>query len=479
MIQRPTQYLLRIGAFLTVIVALAGLLFPALFSAFMANAALNGLILGVLIIAIGFAIRELLKLNPEADWLDRLQRDDLQSYSARPVLLAPLARAMDNKLDGVRLTPSAMRSLLEGIAARLHESRELSRYAIGLLVFLGLLGTFWGLLMTIGSISSVVSGLDVGAGDIGAVFGELKAGLEAPLAGMSTAFSSSLFGLAGSLILGFVDLQAGQAQNRFYTDLEDWLAENVDMNSDSELGATHEGSVPTAYLAALIEQNSEGLEKLTQVVKQSETDRRVTNEALSILSENLNTLTERLANENTLLQELGKLQADTTPVLASISQGMGDGQFGLDTESQENLRQMNTALSRLLDDNIIGRGELLEGLREELRLLSKTVAISAERQAELHGQMAEAVINYEQLRLSQAHATSVTTPAPVETQPVPPAPPAAQPAASPATAPTTAANLSVKPGAKEPEPEPDTKDDLATGGTMPDWLAPRKPSQER
>src|SRR5205085_7755119 len=124
----------------------------------------------------------------------------------------------------VMLSATAMRTLLDGISTRLDESREISRYFIGLLVFLGLLGTFYGLLETLGAVAGVISGMTVGGGDIGRAWNDLKAGLQAPLTGMGTAFSASLFGLAGSLVLGFLDLQAGQAQNRFYNDLEEWLS---------------------------------------------------------------------------------------------------------------------------------------------------------------------------------------------------------------------------------------------------------------
>jgi hypothetical protein len=142
-----------------------------------------------------------------------------------------------------------MRNLLDSIATRLDEARDISRYMTGLLVFLGLLGTFWGLIETVGSVGKVIDGLKVG-GDAGALFDTLKEGLAAPLGGMGISFSSSLFGLAGSLILGFLDLQSSQAQNRFYTDLEDWLASTVrGYSGESPTG----GGVPTGELQAVVE----------------------------------------------------------------------------------------------------------------------------------------------------------------------------------------------------------------------------------
>ncbi|TIR24079.1 MAG: flagellar motor protein MotA, partial [Mesorhizobium sp.] len=153
------------------------------------------------------------------------------SETTEPVLLAPM-KAMIGRSPTIAFSTSSMRTMLDSIATRLDESRDTSRYLVGLLVFLGLLGTFWGLLNTIGSIRETIDSLDPGSGDAATVLESLKQGLSAPLAGMGTAFSSSLFGLSGSLVLGFLDLQAGRAQTRFYTELENWLSSVTDLSSD-------------------------------------------------------------------------------------------------------------------------------------------------------------------------------------------------------------------------------------------------------
>ncbi|MBV6632872.1 MAG: flagellar motor protein MotA [Alphaproteobacteria bacterium] len=372
MIQRPSQYLIRIAIFLVAIAVIGGVLFRTLIDAFMANPALNGLILGVLLLGIVFAIREVWRLTPEVDWLDRAQRGDYRSYGKDPVLLASLSRILTDS-NRVRLSPPAMRSLLDGIAARLYETRELNRYGIGLLVFLGLLGTFWGLLTTIGSIGVVVGGLSVDGGDIGTVFAELKAGLQAPLAGMSTAFSSSLFGLAGSLILGFVDLQAGQAQNRFYMELEDWLSENTEVSSSTGSAVDADG-VPTAYLAALVEQNSENLDRLRAVVESNEAEKKRTADLMTEINGTLGTLNQHMAGQQSLMTKLVETQADVAPLVIAINQAIADGRMGIDTESQQHLRNMDNQLNRLLDEGAQGRVETLEALRAEIRILAKTVA---------------------------------------------------------------------------------------------------------
>lgn len=229
-LSNPQVFLLSMIIFIVIVGFLAAILYRQISSAFMANPGLNGLILGVLAIGILLAFMQVARLFREVAWVNSFKVGDTVNAARRePVLLAPM-RALLSRQQSVALTTLSMRSILDSIGTRLDESRDISRYLIGLLVFLGLLGTFWGLLQTIGSIGATIQSLDPGTGDANAVLDALKAGLAAPLDGMGTAFSSSLFGLSGSLVLGFLDLQAGRAQNRFYTELENWLSSvtNVD-----------------------------------------------------------------------------------------------------------------------------------------------------------------------------------------------------------------------------------------------------------
>jgi hypothetical protein len=227
-LSRPTIYL----ALMAVFVGLAGFLVLILYrpiaTAFAANPGLNGLIIGVLILGIVLAVFQVIRLMPEIKWVNGFR---LVDYGAgfdqpNPRLLSQLASYLRDSqgVSGPTMSTQTVRSILESVGTRLDEGREILRYMIGLLVFLGLLGTFWGLTQTIASVGDTIDGLDVTSGDFGTIFENLKTGLSAPLDGMGTAFSSSLFGLAGSLVLGFLDLQAGQAQNRFYTELEDWMS---------------------------------------------------------------------------------------------------------------------------------------------------------------------------------------------------------------------------------------------------------------
>jgi hypothetical protein len=203
-------------------------LYKQIIAAFFANPGLNALIGLVLLIGIVLSFRQVIRLYPEVAWVNNFRIADPGLAMARhPTLLAPMAAILGGERSGrITISQQTMRHLLDSIATRLDEARDISRYMTGLLVFLGLLGTFWGLIETVGSVGHVIDGLKVG-GDAGALFDTLKEGLAAPLGGMGISFSSSLFGLAGSLILGFLDLQSSQAQNRFYTDLEDWLASTV------------------------------------------------------------------------------------------------------------------------------------------------------------------------------------------------------------------------------------------------------------
>jgi hypothetical protein len=224
----PRIFLVRMLVFLVLCALVMVVLYKQIVVAFFANPGLNTLIGLVLAVGIILAFRQVIRLYPEVAWVNNFRiADPGLAIDRHPKLLAPMAAILGGERSGrMTISQQTMRHLLDSIATRLDEARDISRYMTGLLVFLGLLGTFWGLIETVGSVGKVIDGLKVG-GDAGALFDTLKEGLAAPLGGMGISFSSSLFGLAGSLILGFLDLQSSQAQNRFYTDLEDWLATTV------------------------------------------------------------------------------------------------------------------------------------------------------------------------------------------------------------------------------------------------------------
>ena len=227
----PQVFLLSMLIFLVIVAFIAAILYRQVSQAFFTNPGLNGLIVGVLVVGILLAFTQVVRLFREVRWVNSFRAG---SDGTDPVLLAPM-KALLTRSSTMALSTSSMRSMLDLIANRLDESRDIIRYLTGLLIFLGLLGTFWGLLGTIGSIGQTIQALDPGSGDAGDVLDALKAGLAAPLAGMGTAFSSSLFGLSGSLVVGFLDLQAGRAQTRFYTELENWLSTVADLSSDIQV----------------------------------------------------------------------------------------------------------------------------------------------------------------------------------------------------------------------------------------------------
>src|SRR5262245_30653238 len=221
----PGVYLWRMFVFLVLVGLVIALLHERLWAAMLQNPGLNFLICFVLTAGIFYAFTQVLRLYPEIRWVNAFRiADPGLSISARPVLLAPMATMLRDRSGSLSLSATSMRSIMDSIASRLDEARDTGRYLVGLLVFLGLLGTFWGLLDTISTVGATISAIDMRASDSVTVFDELKRGLAAPLRGMGTAFASSLLGLGGSLVLGFLELQASHAHSRFYNNLEEWLS---------------------------------------------------------------------------------------------------------------------------------------------------------------------------------------------------------------------------------------------------------------
>lgn len=381
---KPGRFLFRMVLFLVAVGAVVALLHNTLYRAFMANLALNSLIAAVLVIGILYAFRQVWIIGQEAAWVEawqKAQRGMSAGAGAERIgepsnLLAPLARMLSNRGPRGSLSAAATRALLDSVGSRLDESRDISRYFIGLTVFLGLLGTFWGLLETINGVSDTINGLSLNASeDINNLFEKLKGGLEAPLSGMGLAFSTSMMGLAGSLILGFLDLQAGQAQNRFYNDLEEWLAGFTRVGGG--MVADGDQSVP-AYVQALLEQTADSLDNLQRTMARSEDNRGQSGAALMQLNEKLSLLTEQMRAEQGLLLKLTEHQIEMKPIMAKLAQGSEAG--GFDAASRGHLRNIDILLSRLLDDAAQGRAKLVDEMRSEIKLLSRTIAASADTQ---------------------------------------------------------------------------------------------------
>ena len=297
----PRIFLVRMVVFLTLCALVVIVLYRQIWAAFLANPGLNALIIAVLAIGIALAFRQVIRLFPEIDWVNGFRLADPGLAVERPpVLLAPMAVLLRDRIGRMAISSQMMRGILDSIATRLDEARDISRYMTGLLVFLGLLGTFWGLIETVGSVGKVIEGLRVG-GDASAMFDSLREGLGAPLGGMGIAFSSSLFGLAGSLVLGFLDLQSSQAQNRFYTDLEDWLSTTVhDLAIDTDrLGAT---------AAPMSGDIRSALDRLKDTISDSGQGRATA--AMANLAEAIQGLVHHMRTEQQMIRDWADAQAE-------------------------------------------------------------------------------------------------------------------------------------------------------------------------
>src|SRR5262245_17353193 len=320
---RPQVFLWRMSLFLILAVLLAIILdgqTGQLSHSFMANPGLNALIIGVLLVGIVYAFRQVLRLYPEINWVNNFRISDPGLATDKsPVLLAPMATMLRDRTGHLSLATGAMRSLLDSVASRLEEQRETTRYLVGLLIFLGLLGTFWGLLQTVSTVGTTIGALDTNAGDNVLLFDQLKEGLAGPLKGMGTAFSASMFGLSGSLILGFLDLQAGHAQGRFYNELEDWLSGITELQLADAPGAA--GVAPQVRFALLDMQRS--LSDLHDKVELRLLNDN-TGDAVKDLAAGVDKLIRQMRAEQKVVREWADEQAQQQQELASVLRQITD-----------------------------------------------------------------------------------------------------------------------------------------------------------
>jgi hypothetical protein len=302
----------------------------------------------VLLIGIAYIFAQTMRLGPEIKWVHAVQRSRLAANELDPPpLLGSLARLMEDRKTPLMLTPNALRAVLDGIAVRLDESREIARYFTGLMIFLGLLGTFWGLLRTVGSVGGVVNGLSMTA-DPTELFNTLKSGLAGPLAGMGTAFSSSLLGLAGSLVLGFLDLQMGQAQNRFFIDLEDWLFAAASGARDKG-----EETSPAGALQTLADQTAANIDRFHQSMTAADEGRRQTEFAMQKLAASIAAWTNAQSEDRAALTRSAEaIEAH----LSAIEAGIG----------------------KIADDQAQTRARTLDEVRGEIARLARTIGVTVD-----------------------------------------------------------------------------------------------------
>ncbi len=380
---RPKRYLVRMTVFLLIVTVALAALAEQLTSAFLANPLLNGMILGVLLLGIVYIFRQVVSLRPEIAWLERLRVNSSErlvypeslATERAPRLLGPMTTMLSERKGRVTLSTTSMRALLDGITSRIEESHDISRYLIGLLIFLGLLGTFWGLLETVNAVGDTIAGLSGAATDPAVLFEDLKRGLATPLSGMGTAFSSSLFGLAGSLVLGCLELQASQAHNRFVNELEEWLSSVTRLSSGGLIGEGGE-SVP-AYIQALLEQTADSLDTLQRTVARGEEDRHSVARNMTALAERLGTLTDHMRTEQDVLMRLAETHSQIQPLLSRLTEVDGKA-GGLDEASRGHLRNLDLRVGQLVEEISKGRDMAVQEIRSEIRLLARTIAAIAE-----------------------------------------------------------------------------------------------------
>lgn len=373
---RLSRYLATMAIFLVAVLAVGAALIGRLEGAFIANPLLNAVLIAVWLIGIAYIVLQTLRLSPEVKWVREVQRNRMAVKDMTPPpLMGSLARLMESRTTPLSLSPTALRAVLDGVAVRLDESRETARYFIGLMIFLGLLGTFWGLLKTVSSVGGVVNGLSVTA-DPTELFTTLKAGLQGPLVGMGTAFGSSLLGLAGSLVLGFLDLQLGQAQNRFFVDLEDWLFASAGGNGDRGLG---EEVSPLPVIQALVERTAANIDNFRQIMTDAETGGFQSVEALRVLADRIDALTATEENQQRVIHALMAQRMETDQamlaLLTKFDQALSDGALAADPSIGTYLQGIENGIQRLVNDQDQTRARALEEARAEIGRLARSIGI--------------------------------------------------------------------------------------------------------
>jgi hypothetical protein len=321
----PGVFLLRMMIFLILVSFLAAVLFDQLKTSLLTNPGLNGLIIGVLLLGIVYAFRQVFRLYPEIRWVNGFRISDPGLVSGvDPKLLAPMATMLRDRKGALSLSTNAMRTIMDSIGSRLDEARDTGRYLVGLLVFLGLLGTFWGLLDTISSVSKAIATLDTKSTDSVAVFDELKNGLAAPLKGMGTAFSASLLGLSGSLVLGFLELQASQAHNRFYNQLEEWLSGITELTPGNSVAGLAGADDATRRLLLTLDDLNRNVAGLAARIEQAGIPSGSTGDGgVKELANGVNTLVTQMRAEQKVvrewLDEQAGQQAEATGLLRDVA----------------------------------------------------------------------------------------------------------------------------------------------------------------
>ncbi|MEO1637956.1 MAG: biopolymer transporter ExbB [Pseudomonadota bacterium] len=334
---------------------------------FMANIYLNGAIFAVFVLGVLSCFNQVFLMMNSVRWIERFARDaGGHSYSAAPSLLAALATLLRQRGARTQLSSSSGRSILDSVAQRIDEDREITRYIGNVLIFLGLLGTFYGLATTVPALVETIRSLNPGEGESGAdIFARLQSGLEAQLGGMGTAFSSSLLGLAGSLVVGLLELFAGHGQNRFYRELEEWLSTITRIGVDGEEG----GGADIGVMGAFVDQLGELMDTIQMTMGQADADREENERRFGQLATAIETLAAGSENDASVAM-LERVAQGQEALISRLDQTGGDG---IDAESRMRLRSIDVQLLRLTEEMAAGRAESVGDLRAEISNLARAI----------------------------------------------------------------------------------------------------------
>ncbi len=334
---------------------------------YQSNPYLNGVILGVFVLGVLSCFNQVFLLMNSVRWIERFAKEaGGHSYSAAPSLLAPLATLLRSRGARTQISSSSGRSILDSVAQRIDEDREITRYIGNVLIFLGLLGTFYGLATTVPALVETIRSLNPGEGESGAdIFGRLQAGLEGQLGGMGTAFSSSLLGLAGSLIVGLLELFAGHGQNRFYRELEEWMSTITRVGIDGEEGSGADHGV----MGAFVDQLGELMDTIQMMMGQTDADREENDRRFGSLAAAI----EKMAQSTATDASTAMLERVAIGQEALIKKLDDSGMEGIDAESRMRLRSIDVQLLRILEEMSAGRQESIGDLRSDIANLTSAI----------------------------------------------------------------------------------------------------------
>jgi hypothetical protein len=356
-----------------IVLALTGfgafLALPSVYPIFAANPYLNGVIILVFVIGVVACFYQVFQLIGSVRWIENFASDTPDPDTVAPQLLAPLASLLRTRGARMQVSATSTRSILDSVSTRIDEAREITRYIVNMLIFLGLLGTFYGLATTVPAVVDTIRSLAPSEGEGGVdVFSRLMTGLEAQLGGMGVAFGSSLLGLAGSLVVGLLELFAGHGQNRFYQELEDWLSSITRVGFSTGEDASAEQNL----MAGVVDHMSEQMESLQQMFVQSDQSRAGVDAKLGKLADAMERLTYQMQNDDSATAALDRIASGQERLISTLENlETGDG---MDAESRMRLRSIDVQMLRILEEISAGRQETMAELRHDISLLAKAVS---------------------------------------------------------------------------------------------------------